>query len=510
MANKLLAGLAALVMGAFPSVVSAQDVPKPQGKPAVEQPKPASRSQNYLFKILEADAAIPGEYSEIDGLMGKQVGDAEGSSAYGRGRVAAQGFFAAARGLSLDSDWEQREFEDFSGGGTTDTFTGIDTVESKRTGFGVRAGYGPLEVLANTEKYRSESAFSDQNLTTDPTFFFLLDNGEAGRTKIATNSFAARYLAEKLQVGVVYFGQKSETESRRHENVTLNDTTDPMFPVNFVSTREDLMELLRERTGGLLTFAYVFDNLLPTHPLVLGIDAGYESRKTESRTRHEVIENGSQTEFSETNDKDSTNAYLFRVRGRWGPASLGVGVTKDLEDKSTVVLDADYLLYVSDTVAFNPRAGIRGDTGKPYFGGGILVVPRDLMGRVQEFNDFTVDRSIVPAGEGLHDAYEHVHGLANAGSGVGVLFWKDLDDESHTMPYATLNIANVVLLSMAGEVQKRVATGQLQGEVRIWGPLKLWTQVEGANYRSETTEFADIPKRLDIDARAGLGFFTKF
>lgn len=510
MANKLLTGLAALVMSAFPCVASAQDAPKPQGKPAGEQPKPVSRAQNYLFKILEADAAIPGEQSEIDFLAGKQVGDAEGDSVYGRGRVSTQGFFAAARGLSLDSDWEQREFEDFSGGGTSDTFTGIDKFESKRTGFSARAGYGPFEVLANTEKYTSESAFSDQSLTTDPTFFFLLDNGEAGRTKFATNSFAARYLAEKLQVGIVYFGQKAEMESRRHENVTLNDTTDPMFPVNFVSTREDLTELMRERTGGLLTLAYVFDNVLPTHPLVLGVDVGYESRKTESRTRHEVIENGSQTEFSETNDKDSVNAYLFRARGRWGPASVAVGMTKDLEDKSTVVLDADYLLYVADNVAFNPRAGIRGDTGKAYFGGAFVFVSRDQMGRVQEFNDFTIDRSIVPSGTGLHDVYEHVHGLANAGSEIGALFWKDLDDESHTMAYATLNISDVVLLSLAAEIQKKVASGQVQGEVRIWGPLKLWTQAEGANYRSETTEFADIPKRLDIDVRGGLGFFTKF
>jgi hypothetical protein len=510
MANKFLTGLAALVLGALPHVVSAQDVPKPQDKPAVEQPKPAPRSQNYLFKILEADAAIPGAHSEIDLLAGKQVGDAEGSSAYGRGRVAAGGFFASGRYLSLDSDWEQREFEDFSGGGTTDTFTGIDTVESKRTGFSARAGYGPFEVLANSEKYTSENAFSDQNLTTDPTFFFLLDNGEAGRTKISTNSFAARYLAEKLQAGLVYFGQKSETKSRRHENVTLNDTTDPMFPVNFVSTREDLTELLRERTGGVLTLAYVFDGLLPAHPLVLGVDAGYESRKSESRTRHEVIENGSQTEFSETNDKDSASAYLFRVRGRYGPASLAIGATKDLEDKSTVVLDADYLLYVADNVAFNPRAGIRGDTGKAYFGGSVVFVPRDLMGRVQEFNDFTVDRSIAPSGSGLHDAYEHVHGLANAGSGVGMMFWKGLDDESRTMAYATLNVSDVVLLSLAADIQKRVANGQLQGEVRIGGPLKLWTQVEAANYRSETTEFADIPKRLDIDARVGLGGFIKF
>lgn len=510
MANKFLTGLAALVMSAFPHVAQAQDVPKPQDKPAVEQPKPAPRSQNYLFKMFEADAAIPGEQSEIDILAGKQIGDASGSSVYGRGRFAMAEFMVAGRGLSMDADWDQRNFEDFSSGGFTDTFTELDSVKSKRSGFGVRAGYGPVDVLANKESYTSENAFSDENRSFDATSLFLLQTGETGKTDMDTGTFGARYRAGKLQAGVLYFAQKSESKNRRFEDTTLNDTTDPMFPINFVSTREDLAELMRERKGGLLTLAYVIDDLLPAHPLVLGMDVGYESRKMESSTRHEVIENGSQTEFSETNDKDSVNAYLFRVRGRWGPASLAIGATKDLENKSTVVLDADYVLYVSDNVAFNPRAGIRGDTGKAYFGGAFTFVPRDLMGEVQEFNDFTIDRSIAPSGMGLHDMYEHVHGLANAGSEIGGLFWKDANGKSHALAYGTLNIADVVLLSAAADIQSKVATGQLQGEVRIWGPLKLWTQVEGANYRSDTTEFASIPKRLDIDVRGGLGFFTKF
>jgi hypothetical protein len=178
-------------------------------------------------------------------------------------------------------------------------------------------------------------------------------------------------------------------------------------------------------------------------------------------------------------------------------------LSKNLEDKAKFTLDADAILWVSDSVATIIGSGIN-DLGKAYGHLALAFTPKENQQHLRAFKNYWVDRQIAPIGDPLLGFFDRAHGLAHHGTAFGAFVTKDANDDTIIMPYFASGNNNIAV-SLSGEIADEVYRGQLLGTVRIYGPIKLLAGARVNYVKDLVTEFVDRDSVTELDGFAGIG-----